>query len=126
MSDKKSIPRLPSTPEEVVAFIGDHFEVMGIEGPVEDRRITLTVHDLLSSFQTLADQAEEADTVAAQSGVVEVPEAVAQRTEEIRKMLANPEAIKRGKLVWAAECLLAHIALTNSAAPQPEAAKDKT
>ena len=60
MSDKKSMPRLPSTPEEVVAFIGNHYDARHTVGAIEDHRYKLSVHDLLSSFQALADQAEEA------------------------------------------------------------------
>lgn len=64
-----ALPKLPSTPEEVVAFIDGQFDSMDTVGNVEDRRISLTVHDLLSCFQALADQAEEA-----QPAVVAVPE----------------------------------------------------
>lgn len=55
-----AMPKLPSTPEEAIVFIGGHFQFMDIEGVPEDRRISLTVHDLLSAFQNLADVAGEA------------------------------------------------------------------
>lgn len=46
-----ALPKLPSTPEEVVAFIGDHFTSMDTTGPEEGRFILLTVHDMLSAFE---------------------------------------------------------------------------
>lgn len=57
---RPEMPKLPSTPEEAIVFIGGHFQFMDIEGVPEDRRISLTVHDLLSFFQNLADVASEA------------------------------------------------------------------
>ena len=50
-----ALPKLPSTPEEVVAFIGPNFGSLDVEGPIEDRVIRLTVHDLLSAFQDHVD-----------------------------------------------------------------------
>jgi len=50
-----AMPTLPSTPEDVVEFLGEHIECMDAVGDIEDRRITLSVHDLLSAFQELAD-----------------------------------------------------------------------
>ena len=57
--------------------------------------------------------------VAAQP-VVQVPETVLKRTDEIRLTMANPTGIGRATLIGYVECLLAHIALTN-AAPSLEA-----
>jgi hypothetical protein len=42
---------VPSTPEEVIAFIGANFEVMEEAPEPENVRYQLTVHDLLSAFQ---------------------------------------------------------------------------
>lgn len=57
--------------------------------------------------------------VAAQP-VVQAPDALLQRTDEIRQTMANPAGIGRATLIGYVECLLAHIALTN-AAPSLEA-----
>ena len=54
-----ALPKLPSTPEEVEAFIGDHFDAKWPCKKLEDARYKLSVHDLLSCFQNLADFAEE-------------------------------------------------------------------
>jgi len=59
VAPQPALPKLPSTPEEVVAFIDGQFDSMDTVGNVEDRRISLTVHDLLSCFQNLADFAGE-------------------------------------------------------------------
>ena len=54
MSDQ---PFLPRTPQEMIDFIGSHFEMhqfADAEGnplPLDMNRFTLTVHDLLSAFQ---------------------------------------------------------------------------
>lgn len=48
-------PALPSTPEEVVAFIGSHFGSMDVDGPLEDRHVRMSIHDLLSAFRDWRD-----------------------------------------------------------------------
>lgn len=54
------------------------------------------------------DRATKAEAAAGNAGVV--PEAIAQRTEDIRLRLANPTSIPRSALLHYTECLLAHIA----------------
>lgn len=54
-----STPKLPSTPEDVVAFIGDHFDAKWPCKALQDARYKLSVHNLLSCFQNLADFAGE-------------------------------------------------------------------
>jgi len=53
--EQPAMPTLPSTPEDVIDFLGTNIEHMDAVGDIEDRRITLSVHDLLSAFQELAD-----------------------------------------------------------------------
>ena len=125
-----AMPRLPSTPEEVVAFVGDHFEVMGIEGPVEDRRITLSVHDLLSSFQALVDQAEEAaqppQQVVTVAPVYWSVTYCGEHTGNIKRSAEQAQAlVDRLDRDYKDEAGLRAI-VPLYAAPQPEAAKDKT
>jgi len=48
-------PRLPSTADEVIAFIGENYSTMSYEGLKEDRAYWLTVHDLLSAFAQIQE-----------------------------------------------------------------------
>ena len=53
-------PKLPRTPEEMVAFIGSHFDAMRDEtSDPEDIRFTLSVHDLLSAMSDWFDDYAE-------------------------------------------------------------------
>jgi hypothetical protein len=49
--------KLPSTALEVIEFIGSNFDSLKNAVAAEDTRYSLTVHDLLSAFRDLADQA---------------------------------------------------------------------
>jgi len=59
VAPQPAMPTLPSTPEDVIDFLGSNIECMDAVGAVEDRRITLSVHDLLSAFQEFADSADD-------------------------------------------------------------------
>jgi hypothetical protein len=49
--------KVPTTPQEVMAFIGSHFDSMEEAADPENVRFQLSVHDLLSAFQFWFDLA---------------------------------------------------------------------
>lgn len=50
-SAQGSLPRIPQTPDEAIAFIGNQCEVHEDADNPENVRFQLTVHDLLSAFR---------------------------------------------------------------------------
>lgn len=86
------MPKLPSTPAEAIVFIGSNFGSIDVEGPLEDRCIRLSVHDLLSAFSVLAMDAEEA----------------AQPSE-------SPQRITQAQIDYIGEAIRAELAKLNSA-----------
>jgi hypothetical protein len=49
-ADGQELPALPSTPEEIIAFIGGHYDSMEEAENPENVRFQLSVHDLQSAF----------------------------------------------------------------------------
>jgi hypothetical protein len=51
----QATPSLPSTPDEVIAFIGSNFDSSHTQGDKADWRYQVSVHDLLSAFSEWQD-----------------------------------------------------------------------
>lgn len=104
MVARSAMPKLPNTPEEVVEFIGSNFTCLYDAGPVEDHDYTMSVHDLLSCFQNLADFAEVVVQPVAPAGEVSPAECVtldeALASGELQQLKSEAQALAADGANW--------------------------
>lgn len=86
----QSLVRLPSTPEEAVAFIGPNFDAYMSTGAIMDHRFKLSVHDLLTAFR---------DHIVGRAAIAASQQAapkVALTDEQIMEIFFNAQKEKHG------------------------------
>jgi hypothetical protein len=110
-------PKPPSTPSEVIDFIASHFDSLDVEGPLEDRQVRMSVHDLLSAFSDWFDL----DEVGGRQAVVAVPRITQAEIDYIGEQWDGCEYDAPGMTIDIGQAIRAELARLN-ATPQPAAA----
>jgi hypothetical protein len=91
----QATPSLPSTPDEVIAFIGSNFDSSHTQGDKADWRYQVSVHDLLSAFSEWQDFPA---VQAALEGEQDLPPLMKGSMTRQEKLLALADRIDHEKL----------------------------